>query len=134
MHNPASNATPVGRHLLADFYGVAPEPLRDESLLTSLLLRVLGDSGFHILSHRSAKFPGEESGATVMVLLSESHATIHTYPEFGYAAIDIFSCGDSSPEQALAGLQAALEPQECQISTHARGRLPVPDTRGTRNF
>jgi S-adenosylmethionine decarboxylase len=121
--NPhAQSATEaVGEHLLADLYGVRVDRLTDEAALTALLREALEAAGFRILGSLGHTFPGKPSGVTSMLLLAESHASIHTYPERGYAAVDIFSCGRGRPGEALEALLAALEPREVQTVRQPRG-------------
>jgi S-adenosylmethionine decarboxylase len=111
----------IGRHLLADLYEVQPAMLVNEARLVDIYLTALRQAGFNIINHVSHAFPGEHAGVTGMALLSESHATFHTYPEFGYMAIDVFSCGDPSPEEVLAVIVAALRPGRVETSTLPRG-------------
>ena len=119
----AHGSTPlVGIHLVADLFGVCPELLTGEQAIVDCLLEALRKADFNVLSHCSHKFPGEESGVTALVLLSESHAAIHTYPEHGYAAIDIFSCGMPDPEAALTHVRTVLKPGEVSVHRQHRGR------------
>lgn len=105
--------TPIGRHLIADLSGVAPEVLRDSDRIMAALEAGLTRSGFHCL--RQVVHPFEERGAgfTGIVLLAESHAAVHTYPEHGYLALDIFGCGDGDPAEALDVLLAEIGPCRC---------------------
>jgi S-adenosylmethionine decarboxylase len=54
-------------------------------------------------------------------LLAESHISIHTWPEFGFAAADIFMCGDAAPQLALDVIESALAPASRVVRTIARG-------------
>jgi S-adenosylmethionine decarboxylase len=54
-------------------------------------------------------------------MLSESHISIHSWPEHQFAALDIFMCGTAQPELALAWLQDALAPESVHVTTVARG-------------
>ena len=118
-----SSALLVGVHLVADLFGIRPELLTEEQMIVDCLLDALRKAGFNVLSHCSHKFPGEESGVTALVLLSESHAAIHTYPEHEYAAIDVFSCGMPDPDAALAHLGDVLQPTEVSVHRQQRGRI-----------
>jgi S-adenosylmethionine decarboxylase len=118
-----SSATLVGVHLVADFFGVRPELLTEEQAIVDCLLAALRKADFNVLSHCSHKFPGAGSGVTALVLLSESHAAIHTYPEHEYAAIDVFSCGMPDPSTALSHLRDALQPTEVSVHRQQRGRV-----------
>lgn len=111
----------IGRHLFADLYGVERPLLTSETELVEMLLRALRTAGFNVISHLSHRFPGADAGVTGIVLLSESHAAFHTYPEYGYVALDIFSCGTPSPDEALTVVADALQPRRVQVSTHYRG-------------
>lgn len=108
-----------GTHVLADLSGVAPALLADSQRLEALLRDAAVAAGATILhSHFHAFGPGQ--GVTGVVLLAESHISIHTWPEQQFAAADIFMCGASQPELALAVLRAALAPESCAIQTVRR--------------
>lgn len=113
-------ATALGRHLLADMYGLAEDPLRDAQALETLLIAAAQAARAHVLSSHFRHFGGA-AGVTGVVVLSESHISIHTWPEHGFAAVDIFMCGDACPERALALLEAALAPERVVVSTVRRG-------------
>ncbi len=120
-HSPA----PLGRHLLADLYGISAAALADEILLENMLLDALRRAGFNVLNCATHKFPGEQSGVTSLVLLCESHAAIHTYPELEYLALDIFSCGETDPWDVLERLRQQLRPRDARVRCHPRGPLPA---------
>ena len=119
----AEGAAPAGRHLLADFYGVTAELLRDEHRLMCALIDALKTNGFHVLNQQAHKFPGA-GGVTGLVLLSESHAAFHTYPEFQYVAVDVFSCGMADPHPVIAALEEAWQPNRVQRCLNHRGSKP----------
>jgi S-adenosylmethionine decarboxylase len=56
-----------------------------------------------------------------VAVLAESHMSIHTWPERGYAALDIFMCGDAEPNKAVPILRAAFRPGSVSVSEHKRG-------------
>ena len=60
-----------------------------------------------------------------MLLLKESHISIHTWPEYRFAAVDAFMCGDSHPERAIEVLRKALQPVVLQLKDEMRGLLEV---------
>jgi S-adenosylmethionine decarboxylase len=64
---------------------------------------------------------GAENGFTGVALLAESHISIHTWPEYAYAAIDIFMCGDLDPEVSLAVLSAYFQPETTEMQILKRG-------------
>ncbi len=119
--HPLTESRAVGQHLLVDMYGVKPELLTDEQSLVEVLLSALRDAGFNVVDYLSHSFPGHQSGVTGVALLSESHATFHTYPEYEYVAMDIFSCGSADPEEVLASIARVLQPTRIETHTQARG-------------
>ncbi len=110
---------PRGRHLLADLSGIDAARLASCAEIEHLLRAAAEAAGAHVLhSHFHGFGPGQ--GVTGVALLSESHISIHTWPEHGYAAADIFMCGNAQPELALQLLQSALSPTSCRIQTITR--------------
>lgn len=106
-----TNPVPLGRHLIADFQGCAPTVLADPALIENAMLAAAQAGQAHVLQRHFHHF-GPEQGVTGMLLLRESHISIHTWPEHGYAAIDLFMCGAANADAALAVLQQVLQPAE----------------------
>lgn len=110
---------PAGTHLLADLHGVAPAPLADAAAIEALLREAALAAGARILHGHFHTFGG--GGVTGVLLLAESHISIHTWPEAGFAAVDIFMCGAARPELALRAIQAGLRHARAEVRTVARG-------------
>ncbi len=115
----ASAHLPLGTHLLADLSGVAATPLRDCVALESLLRRAASEAGAQVLHGHFHSF-GAEAGVTGVLLLAESHISIHTWPEAGFAAVDIFMCGAAKPQAALDMIASALQAGDCALHTARR--------------
>jgi S-adenosylmethionine decarboxylase len=111
---------PAGTHLLADFYGLSADMLTDCSRIDALLRAGAEAAGARILHSHFHSF-GEAMGVTGVVLLAESHISIHTWPEYGFAAADIFMCGEAQPRLALDVIERAFEPASAIVQTIARG-------------
>jgi len=109
---------PPGAHLLLDLYGGRDldHPARLETVLRQAALA----AGARVLEARFHHF-GDTGGVTGVVLLAESHITIHTWPEIGFAAVDVFVCGDALPERACDHIEAALAPTRAIRTRIARG-------------
>lgn len=88
-----------GTHVILDVWGCTFDELNDINLAISFIMQVVEDAHMHMLNMSFKKF--EPQGLTVVGLLSESHISIHTYPEYEYAAIDLFTCGNGSPLSSL---------------------------------
>lgn len=100
-----------GEHLVADYLDCDLEALSDEQTLMKVMLEAVEKCGAQILSHNSYVFPGH--GLTMTILLSESHASIHTYPEHGKCFVDLFTCGDKCNNQVFNNfLKAYLKPKK----------------------
>jgi S-adenosylmethionine decarboxylase len=109
-------------HLLADFHGVDAERLKDGAALDTMLRMAAQEAGAHILYSHMHGF-GEGAGVTGVVLLAESHISIHTWPEYGFAAVDIFMCGSAQPQVALSLIEAELGARSVELRTIERGSL-----------
>jgi S-adenosylmethionine decarboxylase len=112
--------SPVGTHLLADLHGVGADLLQDGIALEALLRRAAEVAGARVLYSHFHSF-GAGDGVTGVVLLAESHISIHTWPESGLAAADIFMCGLADPGRALKVLIDGLAPAHQSVHILARG-------------
>lgn len=89
-----------GRHLILDLYDCDPEVLNDYERLEELLEAALLMAKATILRIFGEQF--KPQGVTLLALLAESHASIHTWPEIGYCAIDLYTCGDKTETHKAA--------------------------------
>jgi S-adenosylmethionine decarboxylase len=85
----------MGKHYLLNLYGCPFTLLNDEHFLINLLENAASISGATVCQTVHKKF--DPQGVTVLCLLSESHISIHTWPEEGKAAVDVYTCGDCKP-------------------------------------
>jgi S-adenosylmethionine decarboxylase len=104
----------IGKHLLADLSGISAELLRDSAALEALLRAAAHAAGATVLGSHFHHF-GAGGGVTGVVLLAESHMSLHTWPESGFVAADIFMCGHADPMIAIELLLVALEPEHRQV-------------------
>jgi S-adenosylmethionine decarboxylase len=107
-----------GLHLLIDFFEA--EHLQDQNKIEQALREASEICGATVLSLQLHSF-GEGAGITGVAILSESHISIHTWPETGYIALDIFMCGTCNPHRALPVLKKYFNPQRVNIIEHQRG-------------
>jgi len=118
----APDAAPLGRHLLADLHGIAADLLTQPQAIEQILLRAAQAAGATPIFSKFHQF-GDGQGVTGVLLLRESHISIHTWPEYRFAAVDVFMCGDAQPELAIGILQQALRPLQSRVEEVARGAL-----------
>ncbi len=108
----------AGTHLLIDFWGA--EGLTDLELMETKFrecVEACGATLLHIHLHHFTP----NGGISGVAVLAESHISVHTWPERGYAAFDIFMCGDAQPEMAVPILKEAFKPSSVTLGEQLRG-------------
>jgi S-adenosylmethionine decarboxylase len=109
-----------GRHLLAEYSGCDADVLNDLERVETLMKRAAEASGTTIVA--TVFHPFTPQGVSGVVVVEESHLSIHTWPEHGYAAVDFFTCGEGDPELAHAVLREGLMAQQAEIMMVDRGK------------
>jgi len=110
----------IGRHVIGELLGGNPYLLNDERYLRAVLKEAAERAGGTVLDVTSHKFTPQ--GVTALALLSESHLSVHTWPEHGYCAVDVFTCGDhTDPQLACDFVSKALECTEESVRVLERG-------------
>ncbi len=110
--------TYAGDHLLIEFWGA--KRLDNIDVLRDALESSAAAAGATLLHSHYHCF-GNAGGISGVSLLAESHITIHTWPERGFAAIDIFMCGNCDPSDCLPTLIHVFDPEEVQTRIFHRG-------------
>ena len=109
-----------GRHIAVDVWGVDFTMLDNVDFLRRILVDAAEKSSAQVLSVSYKKF--DPNGCTILVLLSESHLSIHTYPDKEFAAIDCYTCGERvDPKIAIDYLIDILKPHKMYMKTLIRG-------------
>jgi S-adenosylmethionine decarboxylase len=118
----------IGSHCILELHGCPHDILNDEALVRDAVTQASAKSLSTLLHLSSHRF--EPQGVTAVGLLAESHISIHTWPELGYAACDIFTCGESArPTQACDFLAAFLHASSQSLQVLTRGGRPLaPDS------
>ncbi len=112
----------LGRHLLAEFYDCEPNILNNVSLIEEVMCAAARVAGATIVQQNFHHF--SPYGVSGVVVIAESHLAIHTWPEYGYAAIDLFTCGESvDPTVAYDYLRKHLHAKTAFYSELKRGLL-----------
>ncbi|MCK4777342.1 MAG: adenosylmethionine decarboxylase [Actinomycetia bacterium] len=110
----------IGRHILVEFWNC--KSLNSEETAREGLKEAVKAAGATLLALEVHKF--EPHGITGIAIIAESHISIHTWPEFDYAAIDIFTCGNKvNPDAAVEALKKYYSPEHVQIVEIRRGIL-----------
>ena len=112
----------LGKHLLLELKDCDREVLNDLSFLRDMLATAASEAGATVLGESFHQF--NPHGVSGVVIIAESHLFIHTWPECSYAAVDIFTCGDSvQPEKAAQRVIRELNAKSHSILEIQRGIL-----------
>ncbi|HEY79170.1 MAG TPA: adenosylmethionine decarboxylase [Dehalococcoidia bacterium] len=115
----------LGKHLLLELQGCSEEVLDDVSFLRDAMMSAAKECGATVVGESFHQFSPQ--GVSGVVVIAESHLFIHTWPEYGYAAADIFTCGNSvQPETAAQVLLRKLGSKNHSMVEMRRGILDSP--------
>ena len=116
---PAPVSDTVGKHCILELYNCDSAKLDDEAFLRTAITSAAKRAGATLLNLITHRF--EPQGVTGLALLAESHISIHTWPESGYAAVDVFTCGDHTmPEMACQVLAEELSAGNHKLTSFRR--------------
>ena len=108
----------AGRHLIIDLWDA--EDLDDPVAVELALRRAATAAGATLLHLHLHRFT-PNGGVSGVAVLAESHISIHTWPERGYAALDAFMCGEADPHRVLPVLESAFRPGRVEVAEQMRG-------------
>ena len=112
----------LGRHILAELFECQPDILNDVQRIENYMKRAAIECGATIVSSTFHTF--NPHGVSGVVVIAESHLTIHTWPEYRYAAVDVFTCGETiNPEVAIRALKEYLRAASIKTVQISRGEL-----------
>ena len=114
----------LGKHLLLELKGCDKEVLNDVSFIRGALLTAARECGATVVGESFHQFSPQ--GVSGVVVIAESHLFIHTWPEYNYAAADIFTCGNTvQPEKAAQVLTRELGSKNHSMVEMRRGILDI---------
>lgn len=111
--------TKLGTHLIVDAWQAPADLLNDPERIRQALLDGIAAGEATLIDLCIHQF--SPHGVTATATLAESHIAIHTWPELGYFAADLFFCGRGNPEEALKVLQTALQAKQIKVEELVRG-------------
>ena len=112
----------AGTHLIIEV--VEGTGLDDETRIAQSFRDCVADCGATLLHIHTHKFSPQ--GVSGVAVLAESHISVHTWPEIGYGAFDVFMCGDADPWRAVDVLKAAFATEDVRVKELRRGSDVVP--------
>lgn len=114
--------TTFGDHYLVDLHGCDPKTIETAQPTEEALLTAATRCGSTIIQHHFHQF--SPHGVTGIILIAESHISVHTWPENGFAAVDIFTSGTNmKPEVAIRILEQAFRAERVIVKCITRGAL-----------
>jgi S-adenosylmethionine decarboxylase proenzyme len=117
----------LGRHVLAELYGCSAAPLDDLEAVSEHLRGAAESVGVTIVGSAFHRYAPQ--GVSGVLLIAESHVSVHTWPEARYAAVDIFTCGGLDPRPAIRHLARAFRADSVRMHEVVRG-MPEDVTHG----
>ena len=112
----------IGRHLILELWGCDSDSINSIETIERAITETIEACGATLLDLRV--YPFTPQGVTGVAILSESHFMIHTWPEHGYAAVDVFTCGTTvDPWKATLYLENELEAKKVEINSLLRGKI-----------
>ncbi len=112
----------IGRHLILELWGCDPHHINSIETIERAIKETIEACGATLLDLRV--YPFTPQGVTGVAILSESHLMIHTWPEHGYAAVDVFTCGQhTDPNRAVPVLRRYFAPERVQVLEMNRGLM-----------
>ncbi len=118
----------LGRHLLLELKNCNREVLNDLEFLRECLSEAAIQCGATLLGESFHHFSPQ--GVSGIISIAESHISIHTWPEYGYAAVDVFTCGDNvDPTEIASLITRGLQSKDCSMIEMRRGILEQNEVR-----
>ncbi len=118
----------LGRHVLAEVHGCRFEVLNDIKKVQDIMVNAALEAGAEVREVVFHKFSPQ--GVSGVVVISESHLAIHTWPELGYAAVDVFTCGEKvDPWDACNYMAEKFGAEYVNASEIKRGFIPEQEER-----
>lgn len=107
----------VGKHVFGELYGCPREILEDEDYLRKIVVEAVKVSNSKLLEVKSWKIDGFKTGVSVVALVLESHIGLHTWSEFGFATVDIYTCGEhTDPKKGFLYIVHNMKPEHYTMS------------------
>ncbi|RLB12536.1 MAG: S-adenosylmethionine decarboxylase proenzyme [Deltaproteobacteria bacterium] len=115
----------LGKHIILEVHGVDSKLLNDIKKIEDIMSKAVRLCGATIIKPFFHQF--SPHGVSGVIVIAESHFSIHTWPEYGYAALDLFTCGDQiSPDDAVGYLKKEMNAGQIHMMEIKRGTLDIP--------
>ncbi|MEM2004966.1 MAG: adenosylmethionine decarboxylase [Zestosphaera sp.] len=107
----------VGKHYYANLYDIDVRAATDEEALKNVVIEAARASNMKLVEVKSWSFGGKKGGVSVIALVEESHIAVHTWMEYAYATVDVYTCGDQSdPLKGIELIIGYLKPRKYKLA------------------
>ena len=118
----------IGKHTFGNLYRIDKNVIEDIEFLKKIVLESINISRMKLVDIKAWNFGGDKGGVTVIAVIQESHIALHTWKEYDYATVDIYTCGDQSdPNKAFDHIVKALKPKRHQRFNVDRSQIEFND-------
>jgi S-adenosylmethionine decarboxylase len=118
----------LGKHLLVEYHGCDISVLSSVARVEAMMRGAAEAAGATIVTSTFHRFSPQ--GVSGVVVVEESHLSIHTWPEYGYAAVDVYTCGDCKPLRAHEFMRTELGAERAEVMNVRRGMYPSGKSMG----
>jgi len=116
----------VGKHIYANLYQIERNILEDEELLRNTVLKAVEAANSTLIEIKSWKVGGKKGGVSVIAIVDESHIALHTWVEYSYATVDIYTCGEhTNPWAAFDIILNTLKPKKYKVGYADRSQVEL---------
>lgn len=116
----------IGKHVYANLYDLDPKIIDDEDTLKNIVIEAVNLANMTLVEVKSWKVSGSKGGVSILALITESHIALHTWTEYRYATLDIYTCGEKSdPWTAFEYIVLKLKPKTFKVSYSDRSSTPI---------
>jgi len=116
----------VGKHVFGNLYGIDKNIASDAEELRKIVLKAVKLSKTKLLDIRVWKVGGKKGGVSVIALVEESHIAVHTWIEYDYATVDVYTCGQNSdPWKAFSYIVSKLRPRYYTVNYADRSSISI---------
>lgn len=113
-------------HVFGNLYKIDPKAINDREFLRKTMLEAVSIAKMTLVEIKAWSFGGKKGGVSVIALVEESHLALHTWNEYNYATLDIYTCGkDSDPHAGFMHVIKKLKPEKHQVFTADRSQMYI---------
>ncbi|MCC6017093.1 MAG: adenosylmethionine decarboxylase [Desulfurococcaceae archaeon] len=114
----------IGKHVYGNLYEIDPEIVSNEELLKQIVIDAAKLANMTLYDIKSWRFGGRKGGVSVIALVVESHIAVHTWVEYRYATVDVYTCGEKSdPWKAFEYIVSKLNPKYYTVNYADRSSM-----------